>query len=211
MQFNDHSKLAGKHAFMSASKSSWLNYDDDTFKERFLTQSSTTIGELLHKLAAKMIKERIPLKKSDKTTIAVWLLMNGIPRYLIDPDKWVVNLSNYINDAIRFGMEPEVILYYSDYCFGTTDSILYTDRSLRIHDLKTGTTPVHIEQLLIYAALYCHEYMINPKSIETELRIYQNGEVIFHKPDPEEIQDIMDVIESRDRFIEEKILKKYHK
>lgn len=29
MTFNDHSRLRGQHAFLSASKYSWINYDPD--------------------------------------------------------------------------------------------------------------------------------------------------------------------------------------
>lgn len=39
---------------------------------------------------------------------------------------------------------------------------------LRIHDLKTGISPVHMDQLLIYAALFCLEYKIKPGSIDTD-------------------------------------------
>ena len=49
-------------------------------------------------------------------------------------------------------MTPEQILYYSDNCFGTADAILFRNNFLRIHDLKTGKIPAHMEQLEIYAS-----------------------------------------------------------
>lgn len=63
---------------------------------------------------------------------------------------------------------------------------------LRIHDLKTGVVPAHMEQLEIYAALFCLEYKKNPADLEMELRIYQNNQVVIHNPEPERIKYIMD-------------------
>ena len=207
MQFNEFSNLRGKHAFLSASKPTWLNWKNDAFVERFFNQYSTTIGELLHRLAEKMIKRRIPLGKRDKNLITFYLMDNGIPRYLIKPEKWINNLSNYIEDAIKYHMETEVVLYYSDFCFGTADSIVFDNNLLRIHDLKTGVTKVHIEQLLIYAALFCLQESINPEDIGFELRIYQGDEVIYHIPEPAEVRNIMNIIIDRNDFIKNYIFK----
>ena len=107
----------------------------------------------------------------------------------------------YINDAIGFKMDTEVVLFYSENFFGTADAICFKDNFLRIHDLKTGKTPVHMEQLMTYAALFCLEYKVKPAEIEMELRIYQNDEVIFHNPEPEEINDIIDKIVHLDNLI----------
>ena len=57
--------------------------------------------------------------------------------------------------------------------------------------MKTGTIPAKIEQLEIYAALFCLEYEIDPKQIDMELRIYQNDEILVHEPDNKKIKDIM--------------------
>ena len=51
-----------------------------------------------------------------------------------------------------------------------------------------------MDQLEIYAALFCLEYRIKPTDIEIELRIYQNDEVLVHNPSPEDIVQIMDKI-----------------
>ena len=74
---------------------------------------------------------------------------------------------------------------------------------LRIHDLKTGKTKVHIEQLEIYAALFCLEYKIKPNEIEMELRIYQNDEVLYHIPEPDHIFKIMDKIIHLDKVLQQ--------
>ena len=106
-------------------------------------------------------------------------------------------------------------MYYSDYCFGTADAISDLDsvilnRSLRIHDLKTGLTRAHIEQLEIYTALFCLEYNIKPSDIDIELRIYQSQkdeddilhpEVLILNPTAEDIVPIMDKIISIDKKI----------
>ena len=100
-------------------------------------------------------------------------------------------------------MKPEQILYFSDNCFGTADAISFRNNMLRIHDLKTGANPAHIEQLMIYAALFCLEYGYKPSDIKIELRIYQNDQVLIDVPDSQEIEWVMDRIKIADRIIEE--------
>ena len=108
----------------------------------------------------------------------------------------------YVNDAIGFKMQPEQVLYYSDNCFGTADAFIFRNYLLRIHDLKTGVTPAHMEQLEIYAALFCLEYNKKPGEIEMELRIYQNNEIVVHHPTADDILPIMDKIVTFDKIIE---------
>ena len=72
---------------------------------------------------------------------------------------------------------------------------------LRIHDLKTGETPTHMEQLMVYAALFCLEYDYKPNEIDMELRIYQNDTILYHKPTIEDIFPIMDRIVTFDKII----------
>jgi hypothetical protein len=99
-------------------------------------------------------------------------------------------------------MHPEQILYYSDNCFGTADAIVFRNGLLRIHDLKTGTiAPGHMEQLEVYAALFCLEYRIKPGEIDYELRLYQNDEVVVYNPTVEDIGPITDKIVSFDKII----------
>ena len=113
-------------------------------------------------------------------------------------------LNMYVNDAIHFSLTPEQPLYYSKNCFGTADGIAFDEKTgfLRIHDLKTGTTPAHMEQLQIYAALFCLEYQMKPDLMAMELRIYQNDEIAMSIPRSEDISRIMKTIIRFDDKIE---------
>ena len=86
---------------------------------------------------------------------------------------------------------------------GTADAISFRNKFLRIHDLKTGTRPVHIEQLEIYAALFCLEYKVKPTDIKIELRIYQNDEILVHEPEADEIIVIMNKIIHLNKILED--------
>jgi hypothetical protein len=100
-------------------------------------------------------------------------------------------------------MEPEVGLVYSKRCFGTADAISVKNDLLRIHDLKTGVTKAHMEQLYIYAALYCLEYNIRPGDLRFETRLYQNDEVFVSNPTAEDIAPIMSNIIHKDKILEQ--------
>jgi hypothetical protein len=115
----------------------------------------------------------------------------------------VGTLGMYINDAIRYRMNCEQVLFYSENCFGTADAISFRYRTLRIFDLKTGVVPGSVHQLEIYAALFCLEYDIDPFKINIELRIYQADEVIVYDADPEDIAFIMEKIQEFDQQIEQ--------
>lgn len=177
MNFNAHSNLVGQHAFLGASKYHWINYTDEKVAESYLKFLAVQKGTILHEFAAQCITLGQKLPKSRKT------------------------LNMYVNDAIGFKMTPEQILYYSENCFGTADSISFRDSFLRIHDLKTGVIPAKMEQLKIYAALFCLEYRIKPGEIGMELRIYQNDEVVYCEPTADEIAPIMDRIITSDKII----------
>lgn len=177
MNFNKHSNLEGQHAFLGASKYHWINYSADKVAEAYSKFLATQKGTILHAFAAQCIALGQKLPKSQKT------------------------LNMYVNDAIGFKMTPEQILYYSDNCFGTADAILFRNGTLRIHDLKTGVIPAHMEQLEIYAALFCLEYKVKIADIEMELRLYQNNEILYHNPTAEDIVPIMDKIITFDKVI----------
>lgn len=178
MIFNRHTNLEGLHAPFGASKSSWLRYDDKKAIEYLQNLRAKEMGTRLHAWAAETISLGIKQPKSKKT------------------------ISAYINDAIGFKMYTEVVLFYSVNFFGTADAISFRNNFLRIHDLKTGTTPVKMEQLEVYAALFCLEYKIKPGEIDMELRIYQNDEVIVHNPTAEDILPIMDKIVHLNKVLE---------
>ena len=208
MNFEKHLNLKGRHALLSASSWRWMNDDPESLVKRLCGQYATDIGTILHDVAYKHIKHRIKMNKFDKKNVMLELLSNGIPGVVIDGinfDVMFENLMTYVNDGVGFKLEPEVVLYYSNNFFGTTDAIAYSerDRFLRIHDYKSGTTPAHMEQLLIYAALFCLEYRIKPTEFESELRIYQSNEIVCHNPAPDEIIPIMDKIVIFDKYLYE--------
>ena len=203
MQWNDHKQLEGKHAFLGASNFHWINWNDTIFEERYYNQFSTIIGTAVHSLAHDCIVSRTRLNKHDRHLIEMTLYKAYIPKDAYDPDVILTNLIPFVNDAIGFHMSSEILLYYNMYCFGTSDAISFNEKEklLRIHDLKTGTTPAHMEQLMIYAALFCLEYHKNPKQFNTELRIYQNLDVIISNPTGDEIEDYMNLIKNRSKLI----------
>ena len=108
----------------------------------------------------------------------------------------------YVNDAIGYKMTPEQVLYFSDNCFGTADAISFKNNFLRIHDLKTGEIPAHMEQLEVYASIFCLEYGYKPSEIDIELRIYQNDQIVCYEPSVDDILPIMDKIITYDRIID---------
>lgn len=177
MNFNKHWELRDKHAFLSASHYHWINYDVQRLITVYQNFKAKEYGTKLHEFACNAINLGVKLSHSKAT------------------------LHRYVNDAIGFGMTPELILYYSDNCFGTADALSYSDKVLRIHDLKTGKTPASFHQLEIYAALFCLEYDVNPSEIDIYLRIYQSDEVLEEEPDPEIILSIMETIIEFDRII----------
>ncbi len=178
MNFNKHANLSGTHAFLSASKHHWVNYDDKRLKQAYVNFLAAQKGTELHEFAAKCIELGIRIKSNNKT------------------------LNSYVNDAIGFKMTPEQPLYYSDNCYGTCDSIAFRNDILRIHDLKTGKLPTSMDQLYIYVALFCLEYGIKPGEIQIETRIYQNGDVATENPTASDILPIMDKIKRFDKIIE---------
>lgn len=182
MNWNDHSRQQGQHAFLGASNYHWLGYDINKLANTVINFQAKERGTRLHAFAAECVALMQKLPKSKKT------------------------LNAYINDAIGFRMDTEVVLYYSDNCFGTADAISFTNGFLRIHDLKTGTVPAHMEQLYIYAALFCLEYGYDPKDIQIETRIYQNDNVWIENPTHEVIDPIIEKIKEFDPIITEILL-----
>ena len=163
MIFNNHSNLEGQHAFLGASKYHWINYSEDKIAEAYSKFLATQKGTVLHEFACQCIRLGQKLPKSQKT------------------------LNMYVNDAIGFKMIPEQILFYSENCFGTADTIMFRNRFLRIHDLKTGAIPA--------------QYKIKPADIDIELRLYQNNEILYDEPTAEDIVPIMDKIITFDKVI----------
>lgn len=178
MIFNQHSDLAGKHAFLGASKPYWLNYDEEKLVESYDKAMTAAKGTRLHHLAQQLISEGIKLPENSQT------------------------LNMYVNDCIGFRMKPEVVLFYSFNAFGTADAIDFRDRVLRIYDLKNGVTKTKETQLEIYAALFALEYKVPPAEIEYDLRIYQHDDIYQFETDPERIMYIRERIKEYDAIIE---------
>jgi hypothetical protein len=184
MRFNEHSDLAGQHAFLSPSGYHWINYDALKLTEVYRNSQMAKRGIELHAFAHRAIQLGQKLPKSGKT------------------------LNRYVNDAIGFRMTTEQILYYSRNCFGHADTICFgRDRELarellRVHDLKTGVNPGSMHQLEVYASIFCLEYGFKADEIAIELRIYQNDEVVVSIPEPEIITGLMNIITIADRQIE---------
>lgn len=179
MKFNQHYNLEGCHAFLGASKYHWINYDETKLEETYKRYLASQRGTRLHAVAKECIELGIKLQRSKKT------------------------LNMYVNDAIGYKMTPEQVLYFSDNCFGTADAISFRNNLLRIHDLKTGEIPAHMEQLEVYAALFCLEYHVQPSKIDMELRIYQNDEIVVYSPTIEDIAPIIDKIITFDKRLQE--------
>lgn len=186
--YNDHAQLEGTHAFLSPSNYHWLRYDKEKLLARLQTAKAAARGTSLHKLAAHAISEGVQLMPDGST------------------------LSMYVNDVIKYGMLPERALFYSLDCYGTADAIgfeIYDQPEdnvlgyLRIFDLKTGVSPCSVEQLYVYAAVFCLEYDYRPYQIEGELRLYQNDAIDCYQIDRVELTQVMSTIMSHQRVIDE--------
>lgn len=177
MNWNDHSNIDGLHAFLGGSKYHWLNYDEEKLSTTYRNMIAKERGTKLHEFAAMCINLRQKLPRSKRT------------------------LNSYVNDSINLSMKAEQPLFFSENCFGTADAISFKKDILTIHDLKTGVIPAHIEQLEIYAALFCLEYRVKPADIHINLKIYQNDEILYHDPQEDEIAPIMEKIVTFDKII----------
>lgn len=178
MNFNDHSDLFGKHAFLSPSNYHWLNYNPAKLETRFYAAMQARHGTKLHEFAHSAITLGIRLPDVMET------------------------LNMYVNDGIDFRMRVEQPLLYSPNCFGHCDAISFMEGFLRIHDLKTGISATSEKQLEVYAGIFCLEYGVSPFDIGIELRIYQSDEIRIYNPYGEQIQFVMDKIVEFDQQIE---------
>lgn len=206
-QFYEHKEVpAGAHALISPSRHILKpTYTKEQFDSYILASYATRIGTSIHELAAKLINAKLKVNKSEAyKMITLKLIDDGIPRRVFDAENYVDTFVPYVKDAIGYDMTAEKILKYSRYAFGTTDAIRYNESKnyLRIHDLKTGKTPAPLDQLVAYAALFFLEYKIKPGEVTTEIRIYQNGEIVTGLPTASDILPVMDQIKTlNDYFI----------
>lgn len=211
MNFNKHLEIKGLHALFSPSQGSWLNYSDDKIRDRVKNQYRKALGTEIHEYAAQQIT------LNHKVT-NIRSVVSGIENYIYTKyriadeskpssfgncllqsvgslPKEVFEMARlYINDGIAFRMTAEQPLVYSDYVFGTADTISFRDNLLRISDYKSGDHPASMDQLITYAALFCLEYTVKPRDIKTELRLYQAGEITLEEPESEDLEDTMATI-----------------
>lgn len=211
MNWDEHSIEIpkGKHALFSGSNYAWTNIDmedeaqfEEAIRARYYNSFAKDVGTIIHAWAADRIEYRANVTKSDSKSLLIYImktyekeLRNYIPRFIAQyyVDRCFPNVMSYIKDAIGFRLDPEIRLIYDDEFYGTADAILYKEgQSLRVHDLKTGTSPTSLRQLEIYAAFCCLQYGIDPEKIEIELRIYQNDEILIGNPPGETIRELME-------------------
>ena len=198
-----------EHAPFSPSQPSWLKYDEEMIISAYKNKHRAELGTEMHEWASiqinlgnkvssnkeveKGLKTHIWEKYggSDASVAYRQILLKSVG-YL--PPEVFATVKTFVNDSVGYRMGSEVKLTYSDYIFGTADAIRHSDGILRIFDLKTGSSLAKIEQLYIYAALYCLENKVEPNTIDIETRIYQNDDVLVDKPNPEDIESIMEHI-----------------
>lgn len=190
VEFLQYPNLVGKHAFLSPSQAHWLKYDAEKLIRSYDTATARQKGTELHEFAANAIKFGIKLEDNGET------------------------INKYVNDCIDHNMHPEQVLYYNEHCFGTADAISFENGVLKIFDLKTGVVVKgKMIQLIVYAAIFCLSYGIEPGLIRIELRIYQYGEYREYIPDVEEVLRVMDYIMMAsnvlDKHLEQKGVIKY--
>lgn len=176
MNWKDYSYLKASHAFLAPSKHYWLNYSEEKLVATYENYQRVSLGTRLHSLAEQLIGLSVRLPNT------------------------AASFNSFVNDAIGFKMDSEQVVYYSANCYGTVDAISYDDGFLRIHDLKTGATPGNMNQLMIYAALFCLDYKQEPANIC--LRIYQNEDVLEYRPAFSEVKDVMERIIEADKVID---------
>ncbi len=179
MIWKSYSYLENTHAFLSPSKHYWLNYTPEKLISTYENYKKIALGTEYHALASMLI------------TLAVRL------------PNTAASFNSFVNDAIGFKMKSEVLLFYSDKCYGTADAISFSNGVLRIHDLKTGQSPGSMNQLLIYGALFCLDYAIETRELEeTHLRLYQNEEITELSPTTEVLFDVIVRIQEAEKIIE---------
>lgn len=177
MNLKKNTRIIGQHAFLSPSNYRWLKYDEEKLRRVYFSSEQSKRGDKLHAYAQQAIE--LGVKQADNGT----------------------TLSSYINDSIGFRMEAEVPLFYSEHCFGTSDACGFRENVLRIHDLKTGITPASMDQLLIYAGIFCFEHGFNPQEIDIILRIYQNDAIDELIPDSSDILIVMSQIKWASEYL----------
>lgn len=211
MHWHEHSENQGKHALFSPSNPAYFGLEAEEFRNRLNQKLRSAVGTEIHEwcffriIELEKVGSAREALKGIKGHIFKKYYIEKFRRLSIDGIRLINTLSVlskevfetakvYVNDAISFRMDPEVILQVSPRTFGTADAISFNGSILRIHDLKTGVKQARIDQLVGYDAYFCIEYNIDPCSIEHELRVYQNNDILIATPTGDEIKPLMDKI-----------------
>lgn len=213
MNSNENLNLKGQHALFSPSQPSWLNYDTTDTNEfiwKFIGKFRSNLGTEIHGWAASQIElgQKVTSVKEAIKDIKSYIYNKyysekyGLSDYgsmllrcfIYIPYDVISTVRTYINDAVGFKMKTEQVIYYSEYFFGTCDAIKVDKNLIRIHDLKTGSMSADMNQLIVYASLYCLSKDIDPYKIPIELRIYQSDDILILNPTGDEIVPVMDKI-----------------
>ena len=209
------------HAPFPPSQPSWLRYSDAQAIESYKNKYRSDIGTEIHEWAShQIILSSKPagireVERGVKTHIYEKYMMEISKcydprvgstfldhlRYL--PGEAFLSTKLFVCDSIGFRMESEQKLSVSKVIEGTADAVRYYPKEnlLRVSDLKTGSRPAKIEQVFIYAALYCYENRLDPLKTNFETRIYQNGEIYIEQPDGKTISSMLKDILHLDEVI----------
>ncbi len=217
MSLSDTSNLRGQHALFSPSQPTWINLNPEDFQQRLKNKFRSQIGTEIHSWVSIqiMLGHKLTSVKEIAKDVETFIFEKYYSeKYGLSKDGLVLlkclkfmpadifeTVKIYVNDAVGYKMDSEEVVDYTDYFFGTADAIKFKDKLLRIHDLKTGDGPVHIEQLLIYAALFCLKNKIDPYKIDFELRVYQHADILYATPNGDDIKPIMDTIVDFDKIV----------
>ena len=205
--------LQMEHAPFSPSQPVWLNYSDDDLIESFKNKHRAELGTEIHEWVS--IQIQLGQTVSSPRAAEKGVRTHIFTKYQSAPDYRDVlifsldflpaavfgTVKSFVNDAVGFRMNSEEKIEYSSLFWGTSDAVKFSNNELLVFDLKTGAKPAKTDQLLVYAGLYCLQHNHKPSKLKTELRIYQNNEILVNEPEPEVIQDVMDRIVHKNKVL----------
>lgn len=212
------------HAPFPPSQPAWIRYTDAQAIEAFKNKYRSDIGTEIHEWASHQII--LGSKPSGIREVQRGVKTHIYEKYMMEtsrlydprvgsaflnhlryvPGDAFLSTKLFICDSIGFRMESEQKVSVSSIIEGTADAIRYYPKEnlLRVSDLKTGSRPAKMEQVFIYAALYCYENRLDPLKTAFETRIYQNGEIYTEQPTGETISrmlsDILHLNEVVEKF-----------
>lgn len=216
------SSMSISHAPFPPSQPAWLRYTDAQIIEAFKNKYRSDIGTEIHEWASHQII--LSSKPSGIREVERGVKTHIYEKYMVETSKCYdpevgstflehlrylpgdafLSAKLFICDSIGFRMESEQKLSVSKIIEGTADAVRYYPKEnlLRVSDLKTGSRPAKIEQVFVYAALYCYENRLDPLKTNFETRIYQNGEVYIEHPSGDVISNALNISLHLDEVVE---------